>query len=222
MPDGAPAALIFDVDGVIIDSTEAHTEAWRRYLAQQQIEIEGISARMLGKHNDAIVREFFPSSSLTPEVITQHGRNKEQIYREIVAPDLQRLLVSGLHAFLEQHRSCPLAVASNAEMANVNTVLDAAGIRDYFRVIVTGDDGIRPKPAPDIYLEAAKRMGTPPQNCIVFEDSLTGVAAARAAHMSVVAVTTTLSEFEDVDLVISHFVDPALSSWLARRLEVAC
>lgn len=75
----------------------------------------------------------------------------------------------------------------------------------------------RPKPFPDIYLEAAARLGAEPRNCIVFEDSPTGVEAGRAAGMTVVGVETTPTHFEGVDLEIADFNDAALESWLARR-----
>lgn len=210
----AHPALLFDMDGVIIDSTAAHTAAWQRYLADHGIELEGIAERMLGKHNSEIVREFFPLERLTPERIVEHGRRKEQLYREMIAPQLEEQLVPGVLSFLERHRGCPMAVGSNAEPENVDFVLDAAGVRGFFQAVVNGHEIERPKPAPDVYLRAAEKLGVRPADCVVFEDSATGVAAARRAGMRVVGLTTTAAELDGVDLAVGNFDDPRLEPWL--------
>jgi beta-phosphoglucomutase family hydrolase len=208
------AALVFDMDGVIIDSAGIHTRAWERYLAEHGISMGDIEQRMLGKHNDDIVREFFRGRMLSPEEAFAHGAGKERLYREMMEPVLEAQIISGLLPFLERHRNCPLAVASNAEPANVDFVLDAAGIRQFFQAVVNGHEVERPKPFPDVYLRAAEKLGVAPSDCVVFEDSLTGIAAARAAGMKVVGVTTTVPEFPDVDLVVRDFRDPELDTWL--------
>jgi beta-phosphoglucomutase len=209
-----PLAFIFDMDGVIIDSTAAHTEAWRRYLAGHNISIEDIPARMLGRHNDEIVREFFQGYPLTERDIIDHGSRKEQVYREVMAPVLHQNLVPGIVDFLEAHADVPAAVATNAERANVQFVLETAGIARYFSAIVNGHQVQRPKPAPDIYLKAAQLLNIAPAHCVVFEDSLTGIQAARAAGTRVVGVTTSVTVFDGVDLSIRDFFDPGLTSWL--------
>ena len=209
-----PLFFLFDMDGVIIDSTRAHTEAWQRYLSGFGIEIDDIEARMLGRHNEEIVRDFFCEYPLTDRDIIDHGARKEQLYREMIAPVCRQTLVRGIAEFLRAHASVPSAVATNAEPANVDLVLTAAGIRNHFSVIVNGDDVKRPKPAPDIFLKAAALLNAKSSDCIVFEDSATGVQAARAAGMRVVGVATTVREFNDVDLSIRDFLDPRLEPWL--------
>ena len=94
-------AFIFDMDGVLIDSTPSHTEAWQRYLAARGIGMDDISSRMLGKHNDEIVREFFRGSELSPEETFRHGAEKERLYREIRslriyegASEVQQLIIA--------------------------------------------------------------------------------------------------------------------------------
>jgi len=207
-------ALIFDMDGVIVDSTPTHTEAWKRYLRLHGITIPGIQERMLGKHNAEIVRDFFPGTGLNDEAVVHHGAEKERLYREIIAPDLSNRMVPGIREFLHAHRAVPKGIATNAEPANVNFVLDQAGIRSYFRAIVDGHEVERPKPFPDVYLLAAERLGTDPDDCVVFEDSPAGVQAAQAAGMRVVGLTTTARELAGVDLLISDFLDPELEQWL--------
>jgi len=109
----------------------------------------------------------------------------------------------------------PLAVGTNAEPANADFSLDSGGLRRFFRVVVDGAQVSRPKPHPEIYLRTAELLGLPPANCIVFEDSRTGVEAARAAGARVVGLTTTHDQLPEVDLRIQDFLDPTLDLWLS-------
>ena len=207
-------ALIFDMDGVIVDSTPTHTEAWRVYLDGYGLDTKDIADRMLGKHNDELVRAFFPAEKLTTESIYEHGLRKEALYREMMSPVIGDKLVPGVRDFIFRNQHRPLAVATNAEPLNVDFILTATGLRSCFRVIVDGHQVAKPKPYPDIYLLAADMLRHGPEDCVVFEDSLTGVRAARAAGAKVVGVATTLTAFDDVDLTIRDFLDPKLELWL--------
>jgi len=211
-------ALIFDLDGVIIDSMPLHTEAWRIYLDRLGIAAtpSEIEPRMHGKRNDDIVADFI-SAQLAPAEVFAHGAAKERLYRDLMRPQLQRYLVPGVGEFLSRWQSLPLAVASNAEPENVDLVLDAAGLRHRFRVIVDGHQVARPKPFPDVYLRAAELLGIPASRCIVFEDSPTGVEAALSAGMRVVGVQTHSADLVGVDLGVSDFQDAKLDPWLDAR-----
>jgi len=205
------------MDGVIVDSTRLHTAAWDVYLRKHGLELADVGNRMLGKHNDAIVGDFFSNGSLTRDEIVRHGAGKEAVYRELMRPVLVDQLVPGIREFLESfHGDIEAAVATNAEKENVDFILDGAGLRKYFACVLSGHDVERPKPAPDIYLRAAEELQADPACCIVFEDSLTGVTAERAAGMHVAGVQTTLTDFPNVDIVIGNFRDPALFKWLER------
>lgn len=208
------------MDGVIIDSTATHTEAWRRYLLEHGLDIERLGDRMLGKHNADLVRDFFGPETPHENVI-RHGAMKERLYREMMAPIFFDKLVPGVTRFIQRNRTIPMGIATNAEPPNIDFVLDRAGLREFVQVIVNGDEVPRPKPAPDIYLRAAELLGVNPSDCIVFEDSLTGVEAGRAAGMRVVGLTTTLQKLEGVDLTIRDFDDPALSQWLQASITLA-
>lgn len=208
-------ALLFDMDGVIIDSTALHVDSWKKYLAERGIEADNLQQRMLGKHNAELVLDLFAGRELSDELIFQHGARKEALYREMLRPVFQEKLVPGVIDFIRRHRQQPMAVASNAEPANLDLILELAGVRDCFGAVVDGQQVSRPKPHPDIYLRAAGLLGTQPEHCIVFEDSATGIAAARAAQMRVVALKTTVDAFEGVDLDIVDFLDPGLEKWLA-------
>jgi HAD superfamily hydrolase (TIGR01509 family) len=131
---------------------------------------------------------------------------------------LSRYKIPGIREFLDRYPDLPKAVASNAEPQNIDFVLDRFDLRRYFPVTVNGMQVARPKPFPDVYLEAARQLNAAPGSCIVFEDSPTGVQAARAAGMRVVGVVTTPTTFEDVQLEIKDFLDPALDPWMKAQL----
>jgi HAD superfamily hydrolase (TIGR01509 family) len=208
-------ALIFDLDGVIVHSTPIHNEAWRRYLGLHGLHIDGIQARMLGKHNDEIVRDFF-GSGVSREELRQHGSAKERLYRDLMKPCLERHLVQGVVPFLERFAGTPMAVASNAEAANIEFVLERARLRGWFRQVIDGSQVERPKPDPEIYLRAASLLGVEPSRCVVFEDSPVGVAAAKSAGARVVGVRTTVRELNGVDYSVDDFTSAGLVAWLSR------
>lgn len=210
-------ALIFDLDGVLVHSMPLHTLAWERYLQNLDIQIPGLERRMHGKRNSELVRDLI-DSTLPENVVFEHGAAKERLFREmLIASDIGQYRVPGLLEFLQRHEDVPKAVGSNAEPANIDFVLDRFNLRPFFQVVVNGMQVQRPKPFPDIYLNAAEQLGVPPPSCIVFEDSPTGVEAARAAGMRVVGVETTPTEFHGLDLRIRDFLDPQLEPWLAAQ-----
>jgi HAD superfamily hydrolase (TIGR01509 family) len=155
---------------------------------------------------------------LPEAVIFEHGAAKERLFRQMLtASDVSQYRVPGLLEFLQRHPEMPKAVGSNAELANIDFVLDRFNLRPFFSVIVNGMQVQRPKPFPDIYLNAARQLGLAPANCVVFEDSPTGVEAAQAAGMRIVGVETIPTEFHAVDLHIQDFLDPQLEPWLAAQ-----
>ena len=203
------------MDGVIVDSHAVHVEAWRQYLLRHGLSVEEIGPRMHGRHNGELVREIF-GPQLTDAEVFAHGAAKEALYREIMAPQLHARLVPGVAAFLGRHAAVSAAVASNAEPANLEFVLDGAGLRERFRVVVDGHQVERPKPDPEIFLLAASLLGFDPARCIVFEDSAPGIEAARGAGMRVVGVNTTGSVLPPTDCTVADFSDSDLGAWLAR------
>ncbi|MDX2152493.1 MAG: HAD family phosphatase [Bryobacteraceae bacterium] len=211
-------AFLFDMDGVIVDSNPVHTIAWQIYLNRFGIVIPDLEHRMFGRRNDEIIRDFFPEP-LTDDEVFAHGANKEALYRELMGPQLASRLVPGVVDFLARRTEIPAALATNAEPKNVDFVLDAAGLRPRFAAVVDGHQVERPKPHPEIYLKAARLLGAAPEDCVVFEDSFAGAAAARAAGARVVGVTTSHAEFPDVDFTISGFDDPRLAQWLGNAVS---
>ena len=213
-------ALIFDLDGVVIDSMPTHTQAWERYLEQNGIDPSNIEARMHGKRNDDLVRDLF-GKDLSADVVFEHGAAKERLFRQMIGATLEEKLVPGIREFLaEASEIVPLAMGTNAEPANVDFILNGAGIRKYFRAIVDGSQVARAKPAPDVYLRGAELVGVEPANCIVFEDSPVGIQAARAAGMRVVGLLTHAASLDGVDLAVPDFVHPELESWLSEQRPI--
>lgn len=210
-------AFLFDLDGVLIHSMPTHTEAWRVYLRRYEMEAGDIESRMNGLRNDQIVEAYF-GNQLPPEEVSHHGAAKEALFREMMTPGLAAHIVPGISSFLSRHLPVPKAIGTNAEPANVDFVLDTADLRSFFRVIVDGMQVVNPKPDPEIYLTAADRLGIEPSRCVVFEDSPSGVAAARAAGTRVVGITTTAGRLEGVELHVRDFHDPDLETWIKRAL----
>lgn len=169
---------------------------------------------MHGLRNDDIVRDFF-GDGLTAEEIHRHGAAKEEIYRELMRPRLEYYIVPGVREFLARHADMPMAVASNAEPANIEFVLGETGLVRRFQHIIDGHGVKRPKPAPDIYLKAAALLGADPGRCVVFEDSIPGVEAGVAAGARVVGIQTTLASIDGAQLMVPDFNDPALARWIA-------
>jgi beta-phosphoglucomutase len=208
--------LIFDLDGVIIDSMPFHQRAWQRYLETTGIGSGDSLDFMHGQRNEEIVRGLLgPEADI--ETVIAHGAAKEQMYRDMLRERLREHLVGGIAEWLDHVSGAPIALATNAERANVDFVLDGGGLRPYFEAIVDGSQVERPKPAPDVYLRAAELLKIPPRNCIVFEDSPVGVAAAVAAGMRVVGVLTHATALEDVRFAIANFLDARLDSWLSAQ-----
>ena len=205
------------MDGVIVNSNPIHREAWQTYNRRFGIETdEAMQQRMYGKRNDEIVRDFF-GPQLTPAEVAAHGAAKERLFRELMAGRLEESLVPGLREFLARHAGRPLGLATNAEPPNVDFVLDHAGLRPYFQVVIDGQQVRMPKPDPEIYLRAAGLLDVPASDCIVFEDSFTGIEAARRAGMRTVGVKTTHVGLPDADLAIDHFRSAELEPWLESQ-----
>lgn len=212
--------LVFDMDGVLIHSNPMHVRAWEIFNRRYGLETTpSMLDQMYGMRNKELLREFFPG--LAPEEVAVRGAAKETLYRQMVAGRIEEMLVPGVRPFLEAHRSHPMAVASNAEPENVSFVLDQGRLRDYFRVIVDGLQVRHPKPNPEIYQRTAELLGIPPKDCVVFEDSLLGVQAARAAGSRVVGLLTTHEDLPGADLKIDNFASGNLCEWLLVQRPAA-
>jgi HAD superfamily hydrolase (TIGR01509 family) len=207
------------MDGVLVDSNPVHRQAWVQFNRRYGLETTAAMLdRMYGKRNDDIVRDYF-GSGLPAEVVAARGAEKEQLYRQLVASRIEEILVPGLRGFLQRYRSAPMAVASNAEPENVHFVIDRAGLGACFQVVLDGHQVSRPKPDPEIYLRAAALLGVAAPNCLVFEDSHSGVEAARAAGMRVIGLCTTYGNLPGAGICVDNFQSGDLDTWLAAQVR---
>lgn len=185
-------AFLFDLDGTLIDSMPHHHDAWVAWHARRglAIDAEAFFAATAGRSNDEILADMFPAATAAER--SAMADEKEVLYREIAAPRLA--LIEGAQAFVEGSLAAGLRLAVCTASTPENMVLAFARypIRDWVETVVSPADGLRGKPHPDIFLEAARRLGIAPAHCIVFEDAPLGVEAARRAGMAAVALTTTL------------------------------
>jgi HAD superfamily hydrolase (TIGR01509 family) len=205
------------MDGVIVDSNPLHRDAWTEFNRRQGLATTAdMLERMYGRRNDRIVRDFF-GDALSGSEVAAYGAAKEEIYREMLGGRIEETLVPGLRPFLDRYRGAPMALATNAEPENVDFVLDRAGLRQYFQVVVDGHQVTRPKPHPEVYLRAAELLAREPRNCIVFEDSYTGVEAARAAGMRVAGIGTTHVNLPGAEVIADNFCNGILTSWLRAQ-----
>jgi beta-phosphoglucomutase len=188
-----PGAFIFDIDGTLVDSMAAHTQAWLEFLEQNgaQLNSQDVRRTLVGRTTRDILLQAFGEDLSEGEIETL-TEQKESLYRQLYRPMLKPL--PGLLDFLEGARALgiPMAVASSAHKANIDYTLDGLGIRDYFKEIVGEEQVEHPKPHPEIYLLTAARLGVPPQRCVVFEDSVVGIQAALGAGTRVIGLATTL------------------------------
>lgn len=188
------AGALFDWDGVIIDSHEAHERAWEALAAELGRPLPpGFFKRTFGMRNDVII----PQHTGWIEPGDEHrvgplGDRKEALYREVLKRDGITPL-AGVVALLQalQDAGIPCAVGSSTSRENIQTIMDMTGLGPYFQGIAAEKDVVRGKPAPDVFLAAAERIGVDPARCVVFEDAHVGIEAGRAAGAKTIAVATT-------------------------------
>ncbi len=183
---------IFDWDGVIINSGAQHELSWERLAREVGKPLpEGHFKRGFGMKNEVIIPELLHWTTDPVETRILSLR-KEAIYREIIVERGIEAL-PGVETWLKtlQDAGITCVIGSSTHRENITTTLAVLGFDSYFSVIVTAEDVKRGKPDPEVFLTAASRLGVEPANGVVFEDALVGIAAAQAAGIRVVAVTTT-------------------------------
>ncbi|MDB5250623.1 MAG: haloacid dehalogenase [Segetibacter sp.] len=203
-------AVLFDLDGTLLDNNEVHLKAWKQYLKENGKEIsdddfkENISGRT---NKDAI--EHVYDKKMSEEEASEFYLQKEKIYREMYKADIAP--IAGLPEFLKEleEHNITMAIATSGITVNIDFMFEHVPIKQYFKKIISSKDIRKGKPDPEIFLKTAEAVNTPPANCIVFEDSTSGVQAGKAAGMKVVALTTTHSpeELKEADLVIKDYTE---------------
>ena len=203
---GRKRAALWDVDGTLIDSREYHWLSWQGALAGEGFRVTPEQfAASFGRRNDEILRGFFPAYS--PDEITRVGEAKEVAYRRLVRERGIDLL-PGVGRWLERLREGGWlqAVASSAPRRNLEVIVEALGLEDYFAAVASAEDVTEGKPDPQVFLVAAARLGVEPSGCVVVEDAPAGTEAARRAGMRCVGVLSSHGELE-ADLVVRTLED---------------
>jgi len=212
MATESPRAVIWDMDGVIVDTAPYHEEAWRETFRKRGIEFTDEDfRRSFGQRNDTIISGVLGQTPFQ-EVIDAIADEKEagfrrKIHRHIAPlPGVIELLKALAAAGFLQ------ALASSAPLPNVRLIMKDLGIEGYFGGMVTEKDVTEGKPSPQGFLLAARRLGVNPGDCIVIEDAVVGVAAAKRAGMGCLAVTNThlRNRLEEADLIVDSLEEVAV------------
>lgn len=187
-----PGAVLFDMDGVLVDSNPFHLQKWADLLIAHNIPFDPaqLPEQILGHRNDHAFRFFF-GPSLSAAETARLSDELEQNFRRAFAPHAKT--PAGLEALIQacHEASLPMAVVSSAELANVEFIVDALNLRPFFQFLMNGMEATHPKPHPEIYQKAAARIGLPPARCVAFEDSFVGIQAVKDAGMKCVAIGST-------------------------------
>ena len=186
----AGRAVLWDMDGTLIDSEDLHWIAWRNTLANEGIFItHGQFLSSFGQRNDSILPRWLGAGA-TPERMERIANAKEEVYRRRVRRNGISPLPGVANWLHRLHQEGWLrAIASAAPRANVDAVLEALSATHIFQAIASAEDVHRGKPDPEVYLTAAARVGVPPEQCIVVEDALAGIEGARRAGMKCIGVS---------------------------------
>jgi beta-phosphoglucomutase len=182
-------AVIFDMDGVIVDSHPAHKKAWQKFLELQNRNVsnDDLNFIMEGRKREEILKHFL--GEVSDEQLRILGHQKEQIFREEA---VHVKVIGGLCDFLQEldDAKIRLAVASSGSNGRVNDILNSLGLRRYFQVVVTGDQVTYGKPDPAIFRLTCEYVGVQPSEVLVFEDSVSGVRAAKSAGIRCIGVAS--------------------------------
>jgi len=206
--DFSAIGVIFDWDGVIIDSSRQHEESWERLATEEGKPLPpGHFKAGFGKKNEWIIPTLLTWTD-APAEIRRLSLRKEALYREIILEKGLNAL-PGVLALLENLKAAgvPTCIGSSTHRENITTILGVLGFEGLFGGMVTSEDVTHGKPHPDVFLKAAAKNARLPQRCVVFEDAFAGIAAARAGGMKAVGVATTHTPAElaeKVDRVVLH------------------
>lgn len=213
----AHGAVIFDMDGVMVDTAPQHFAAWRQVFAEMGRELseEGFRATF-GQRNQEILRHIL-GGGVSEVQVEELGRKKEEYYRGLVRGEVEA--APGFMSLLKALRDneFKIAVGTSAPRENVELILDVLSIKGQLDAVVTGEDVDRGKPDPETFLLAAERCNMEPSRCVVLEDAVAGVQAAKAAGMRCIGVGGT--DMVQADLTVDSLTKvtiPVIQSLLER------
>jgi len=214
-------AVLWDMDGTLINSEELHWIAWRETMAKEGLVITRDQfLSTFGQRNDSIIPAWLGSAA-TAERIERIGETKEKLYRDLVR-QVGIAFEPGVASWLPrlQQHGWQQAIASAAPRANIDAILEALSARHIFQAIVSAEDVHRGKPDPEVYLLAATRVGVPADRCIVVEDAVAGIEGARRAGMRSVGVSHKSRDLHaDVGVESLELLEPDAFDRLLNQTE---
>lgn len=215
-------AVIFDLDGTLLDNNEVHFKAWKKYLKESGMEIsdEDFKKYISGRTNkDAVVHLY--KKEMTEDEASKYYLKKEEIYRKMYKIDIAP--IAGLNNFLKDLKThnITMAIATSGIQVNIDFMFDHLPIKKYFKKIISSADIRIGKPDPEIFLKTAEALHTAPENCIVFEDSIAGVRAGKAEGMKVVALTTSHKpeQLKEADMIIEDYTEIDFERLMSLQIE---
>ena len=196
--------VLFDMDGVLVDSGPIHREAWKILSKENGVEMDDeFFSRTFGMRNDQILKLLF-GEGISKELIERLGHRKEEIYRDLARTHLKP--ARGAKSLVEMlyKRGVPMAVASSGPKKNVELMLSVTGLEDMIKEFVSAEDVSKGKPDPEVFFKAGKKINVSPEKCIVFEDAPVGIEAGKKAGMKVVGVVGTRppQDLKSADVIV--------------------
>ena len=210
--DWTPRAVVFDCDGLLLDTESVWQRAQDRVVAAH--------GALLAPEDDAVLHGS--TIEIAAELIAERAGRDEQIVLADLHREFERELDGGVRTLpgaadvlIAAAARVPLGCASNSWLESLDHKLAVGGLREHFTVLEASDTVERPKPAPDMYAQAARALGERPEDCLALEDSGTGARAARDAGLRLIAVPAPDHPVPPADLALSSLTDPDLAAWIA-------
>jgi len=201
--------VLFDWDGVVIDSSSQHERSWELLADERGLVLpEGHFKAGFGKKNEVIIPALGWGADL--DVVRELANRKEELYRELVAAEGVIVLPGARELLIAlKENDIPRAVGSSTPRGNLDALFAATGLDALFDEVVCGSDVLHGKPDPEVFLKGAELLGLPPHCCVVIEDAFAGIEAARRGGMKVVGVATTnpLSSLGECDLAVETLLE---------------
>jgi beta-phosphoglucomutase len=201
----ATRGVLWDMDGVLVSTGEYHFQAWTKTLSARRIPFSREQFRTTFGMNNTGILQLLLGEDADRALIAEISDDKEENFRSAIKGQVQPL--PGVRDWLRllQEWGVRQAIGSSAPPANIDALLDELGIRTYFDAVVSGAD-LPGKPDPAVYLEAARQIGVPSKRCVVVEDAVAGVKAAKRGGMRCIAVTTTnpAHELKEADIIVER------------------
>ncbi len=213
-------AVIWDMDGIIADTAAHHLKAWQEVFLKRGVSFTEVRfIESFGQRNDTIIGKVL-GDDISPEEVEAISRRKEEIFRRSIRQDLKPLPgVLPLIKSLAEHRF-KMAIASAAPMVNIRQLTRGLNIARCFQAFVSAEDVTEGKPNPQVFQLAARKLGIEPASCLVIEDAVAGVAAAKRAGMRCLAVTNThpRTSLAEADMVVDTLAAVSVDD-IARLID---